>query len=189
MTVRSRSDPGSPRSFISCSAVRIGDSGLRSSCPSIARNSSFARFALSAAARAMGAEHEVADADPQVALRERLDDEVLGAVIEELHHQLLVGLGREQQDGRVLQLRARPHLRDHLDAAHVRHHDVRDDDHRIEAERLLDPLAAVERRHHVVVAAQALRDEAVHVGVVLDDQHARPPGARRAPVPVRPPSA
>ncbi len=61
--------------------------------------------------------------------------------------------------------------------------------HRIEAERLFDALAAVERRHDVVVAAQALRDEAVHVGVVLDDQHARPLRGSRRRGPLRPPSA
>ena len=125
------------------------------------------------------AEHQVADPDQQVALGERLDDEVLGAVVEELHHQLFIRLGREQQDRRVLQLRPRPHLRDHLDAADVRHHDVGHDDHRVEAQRLLDPFAAVERRRHVIVAAQALHDEAVHVGVVLDDEDARPSGDAR----------
>jgi hypothetical protein len=41
-----------PRSLMSCKAVRIGASGLRSSWPNIARNSSFARRARSAAARA-----------------------------------------------------------------------------------------------------------------------------------------
>ena len=34
MTMRSRSELPLPRSFMSCSAVRIGESGLRSSCPS-----------------------------------------------------------------------------------------------------------------------------------------------------------
>src|SRR5215207_4115258 len=44
---------------------------------------------------------------------------------------------------------------------------------------MLDPFAAVERRRHVIVAAQALHDEVVHVGVVLDDEDARPPGGGR----------
>lgn len=42
---RSRSISGVPRSRSSSTAVRIGANGLRSSCPSIARNSSLRRFA------------------------------------------------------------------------------------------------------------------------------------------------
>ena len=52
MTCSSFDRKPSPRSLISWSAVTIGASGLRSSCPSIARNASLARFACSAASRA-----------------------------------------------------------------------------------------------------------------------------------------
>ena len=49
ITVRSRSNVSGALICIRSSAVRIGASGLRSSCPSIARNSSLTRFACSAA--------------------------------------------------------------------------------------------------------------------------------------------
>ena len=51
MIDRSRSSASGARSCMSCRAVSIGASGLRSSWPSIARNSSLARFASSARRR------------------------------------------------------------------------------------------------------------------------------------------
>ena len=70
-----------PRSFMSCSAVTIGASGLRSSWPSIARNSSLARLRLLGAAAAghhlgdVGRHHHHA-LDPAVQLPQRLDHHV-----------------------------------------------------------------------------------------------------------------
>ena len=52
ITSRSRVVSAAPRTFIRCTAVSAGASGFRSSWPSIARNSSLARSAASASARA-----------------------------------------------------------------------------------------------------------------------------------------
>ena len=86
---------------------------------------------------------QVAHANEQVLFGERLDDEVLRAVIEELDLQLVVGLGREEQDRRLAELRQRAQLRDHLVAAHVRHHDVRDDQVGPEPQRLFETLTSI----------------------------------------------
>ena len=123
--------------------------------------------------------HRVPHAHHELLLRERLHHVIPGAVVEELHQELLVGLGREQEDRRRFELRLPPHRRDHLDAADVRHHDVRHDQRRAKLQGFLEPFAAVERRHHVVLSRQALDDEAVHVGIVFDDEDTRPAACRR----------
>ena len=113
---------------------------------------------------------EIAGPDQQIALGEGLDDEVLRAALQEPILELLVGLRRQQEDRGVLHLGMLAQLGDHLFAADAGHHEVRDDEIRMVRQRLLEPLLSVERGEDLVVRGQALADEAVHVGVVLDHQ-------------------
>ncbi len=86
-------------------------------------------------------QHEVAHAHQQVLVGERLDEVVLRAVVEELHHQRLVGTGRQQQDRRQREFGALAHLVDHLGATDAGHQDVGHDQRRAHAQRHLQSLA------------------------------------------------
>ena len=95
-------------------SVRIGASGLRSSWPSIAMNSSFARVASSATARASSAAcfcrralQLRLDARHQLARRERLDQVVVRAGVQAVDARLVAGARRQHDDGDGRQL-ARP---------------------------------------------------------------------------------
>ena len=118
--------------------------------------------------------HSVPDADHELLLGERLDDVVPGALVEELHQQLLVGLRREQHDRRRLELRR---LRIAAIISTPLTFGIMMSD-TISVGRNCSAFSSPSRPSNaettLVLARQALDDEAVHVGIVFDDEHARP---------------
>ena len=61
--------------------------------------------------------HRVPDADHEFPFPERLHQVIANALVEQLDHQLFIGLRRQQQDGDGCELRALSHRGNHLDAA------------------------------------------------------------------------
>ena len=106
--------------------LRIGASGPRSSCDSVARNSSLRR---SASRRTAGAAARLdVDARQQLARAERLDQVVVGSGIEPFDPRLLAGARREQDHRDVAGRGVGAQLAQEPEAVEPRHHDVGEDE-------------------------------------------------------------
>ena len=89
--VRSRTAADSLRRRISCSAVRIGASGFRNSWPSMARNSSLARFAASASRLAFVSS---VTSNATIAMPRHVSHIIEQRLIHEIEERLLRGAAR-----------------------------------------------------------------------------------------------
>src|SRR2546422_4854875 len=129
----------------------------------------------------------LADARLELAGAERLDDVVLGAEVERLHHILLAILYRQHQDRQAGGGRIRLERVDHLETVLPRQQDVQDQQSRLERHRLLKRRLAVRGLVNLVSSVDEKRaHEAPHGRVAVRDQnpdllrHGRHPSLRAA---------
>ena len=119
----------------------------------------------------------LADAQLGVDARQRhrevdgLGHVVVGALAERLHHVVALRLGRDHDDGQLGRRVGLAHRLQHLEAAHLRHHDVE------QHERDLSVLELAQRRPPVLRPAhleafllQAPHEQLAVVGMVVDDE-------------------
>ena len=104
---------------------------------------------------------------------ERLDEIVVAARIEAGDHVLGVGLGGHQDDRNERQRSIGFEPPRHLDPVELRHHDVEQNQVRLDLARLCERFLAVDRGHHFVALALEPELGDVDIGlVVVDNQDA-----------------
>src|SRR5262249_28679525 len=118
--------------------------------------------------------HDIPNPSYHFFSQKRLRHKILSSRLQESHSNFLICLGSKQNDAYSTQFRPASDCRYHFLAANFGHHDVAQNQVRFVLERLLNTFLSIERGDHVVVAAQGIDDELIHVWVVFDDQY-RPP--------------
>ena len=112
-----------------------------------------------------------AHAGEQGRLLDRLDEIVVGAVVEALDDVLEVALGGQHDDRHERQAGVGLQRLEGFDAVHARHHDVENDDVGFQRAGLFEAFDAVAGgRDLVALRAQAQLDDLPVVGIVIDDE-------------------
>ena len=117
---------------------------------------------------------EVADARAELLDGEGLQHVVLCPLPEQTHAQVLIELRRQHEDRRAGELALSPQRPHQLVASHLRHHDVGQHQVGVQGPGLLQTVAAVHRRRHLVVVRERVDQESAHLRMVLDHEDERP---------------
>ena len=115
--------------------------------------------------------NDIANAHAQFFRGKWLSEIVLRSVQEQLHAQLVVRPGGQQNDGNTLQVGVRTHCPHQLVSTQFGHHDVAQDHVRPQCDRLLQAFAPVARVGQAVIPGKCLTDKPIHVRIVLHHQN------------------
>ena len=112
---------------------------------------------------------EIGNAPSKLLRRKRLEQIILSAPPKQIKAKLIVRLGGQKKHRNVIKIGLAAQLGEELFTVHPGHHQIAENDVRLQLLRFLKALAPIESRCHPVLGRKRIDNEAVHFRIIFDD--------------------